>query len=83
MTQVKLPAVGIVLGSLASPQRVIGMTGKPCDLPLTAWLDQLAEGGCHLRITPTCAFAGVYVECPGDGSCDLRSRGECPLEPLH
>jgi hypothetical protein len=81
MSVVKLPAVGIVLGSLAAPKHVIGLAGRPCDLPLAAWLNELLQQGCRLRITPTSGFLGSYVECPGDGSCDVRERGTCPLEP--
>ena len=79
MSTVRLPAVGIVLGDMRSPRGVIGLTGRPCDVRLDRWLDRLAARGCHLRVTPVRSFAGSYVECPGDGQCDLRRQKACPL----
>ena len=76
----QLPSVGIVLGPLIDPERIIGLKGRPGDCSLTEWLGHLAEFGCNLRISPTRSFHGSYVECPGDGSCDMRIVGACPLE---
>jgi hypothetical protein len=79
MSSVRLPAVGIIIGPMRAPVAVIGLAGRPCDVAVDHWLGQLAERGCHLRVSPVRSFEGTYVECPGESQCELRNRGACPL----
>ncbi len=79
MSVPRLPEVGIIIGTLETPQRILGLPGRPADVPLRDWLAELGAQGCRLRITPVTAFGGCYVECPGDGSCELRRQQHCPL----